>query len=116
MIIVSGQHFPKILKKLVGKLFDSNLLKWAVHPTANFPLQKLLTHCTDKEMFEKWYESELDQNLEEILAAGNSGVVLSIAQPCRRLNAKQAHFLVAIMKSLHCYEPSQHQSKFASLS
>ena len=44
--------------------------------------------------FEEWYSSEFDTNLEEILAAGSPGVVLSIAQTCNKLNSKQAHFLV----------------------
>ena len=94
MIIVSSQRLPKLFNKIVSKVFKDKILKWAIHPTANFPLQKLLAHCPDKEQFEKWYQDELDQNVEEILASGNSGVILSIAQSCRKLNAKQAHFLV----------------------
>ena len=66
-------------------------------------------------MLDKWYETEFDDNLEDILASGNSGVVLSLAQALRRLSAKQAHFLVAIMKSLHCYEPSPNQLKLVPL-
>ena len=49
------------------------------------------------------------------MAAGNSGVILSLARVVRRLSVKQAHFLVAVMKSLHCYEPPQHQLKFVTL-
>ena len=41
----------------------------------------------------------------------NSGVVLSIGQTCRKLGAKQSHFLVALMKTLKCFEEN-HQNKF----
>ena len=80
------------------------------------------------------YETELDDAVEDILASGNTGVVLSIAQACRRLGAKQSHFFVvsfqlvrfsqqymnlpifqALMKSFHCYEPSTRQEKVAPL-
>ena len=44
--------------------------------------------------FEDMYESELDTAVEDILASGNTGVVLAIAQACRRLGAKQSHFFV----------------------
>ena len=113
-IIVSSESLPKVFKKC-KKIFEKSLYDWALHPVGNFALQKFLAKCTDKELLEKWYESIFDQNLEEILASGNAGVVLSLAQAIRRLSVKQAHFLVSIMKSLHCYEPSQHQMKIAPL-
>jgi len=115
VIVVSGKHFPKMFGKIAEKVFGDRLLDFAVHPVANYPLQKLLANCSDKDMFDGWYSSVFDSNLEEILFAGNSGVILSIAQACKRLNTKQAHFLVALMKSLHCYEPSQYQAKIAQL-
>ena len=54
-------------------------------------------------------------NLEEIFAAGNSGIVLALAQTLNKLHTKQAHFLVALMKSLHCFDPPQYQLKVANL-
>ena len=90
LILVSGQgKMPKVYSKIAEKVFKAKLLSFAVHPTGNYPLQKLVSNCPDKELFEGWYSSEFDEHLEEILAEGNSGVVLSIAQACRRLNAKQ---------------------------
>ena len=90
LILVSGQgKMPKVYSKIAEKVFKAKLLAFAVHPTGNYPLQKLVSNCPDKELFEGWYSSEFDEHLEEILAEGNSGVVLSIAQACRRLNAKQ---------------------------
>ena len=57
------------------------------------------------------FENELDANLEEIFASNNSGVILAIGQTCKKLGAKQAHFLVALMKTLKCFEEN-HQNKF----
>ena len=113
-IILVSESIPKVFKKC-KKILDGNLYDWAIHPIGNFALQKFLDVCDDKELIEKWYESFFDNNLEEILAAGNSGVILSLARVVRRLSVKQAHFLVAVMKSLHCYEPPQHQLKFVTL-
>ena len=50
LIVVSGLHFPKMFGKIADKIFGSNLLDFAVHPVANYPLQKLLGNCPDKEM------------------------------------------------------------------
>ena len=52
--------------------------------------------------FENEYEAELDDSLEEILASGNTGVILAIAQACRRLNAKQSHFYV-VSEAKKCF-------------
>jgi len=52
--------------------------------------------------FESWYSTAFDSNLEEILAAGNSGVILSVAQACKKLNTKQAHFMV-VSQFLHYF-------------
>lgn len=113
-IIMAAENIPKVFKKC-KKIIEKNIHDWAIHPIGNFALQKFLAICNEKEIIEKWYESVFDDNLEEILAAGNSGVVLSLARAICRLGVKQAHFLVSIMKSLHCYEPSQHQLKFVPL-
>ena len=113
-IIIASENLPKIQKK-VRKILQENVLDWALHPVGNFALQKFLATCCEKETVEKWYESAFDENIEEILAAGNSGVVLALAQTLRRLQLKQAHFLVSLMKSLHCFDPPQNQLKFATL-
>ncbi len=95
--------------------------------------------------FEKWFEEELDSGMEDIFTSGNTGVILSIAKASRRLSTKQSHFLVvrfaltfskenfrfssicpspppttatlaqALMRTLHCYEPSHHQPKLVPL-
>ena len=57
------------------------------------------------------FEKELDTNLEQIFLSNNSGVILAIGQTCKKLGAKQTHFLVALMKTLTCFEENQ-QNKF----
>ena len=57
------------------------------------------------------FENELDANLEEIFQSNNFGVILAIGQTCKKLGAKQSHFLVALMKALKCFEEN-HQNKF----
>jgi len=113
-IIIASENVPKIRKK-VKKIFQEKILDWALHPVGNFALQKFLTTCDDKETVEKLYETAFDNHLEEIFAAGNSGVVLALAQIMNKLHVKQAHFLVALMKSLHCFDPPQCQLKVATL-
>lgn len=113
-IIIASEKMPKVFKKC-KKILEVNICNWSLHPVGNFAVQRFLDKCSDKDVIEKWYESAFDDNLEEILAAGNSGVVLSLTQAIRRLCVKQAHFLVSIMKTLHCYEPSQHQLKVVPL-
>ena len=86
MIIASTQN-----------ILEGRLLSLSLHPTGNYVVQKLLSSCeNDKDSradFDSWFESELDAGVEDILAAGNTGVVLAVAQACRRLATKQHHFM-----------------------
>ncbi len=133
-ILINSGDSPKLFKEICQKLFDGRLLVWARHPKGNFAVQRLLDSCADKEkvrfpyryicettmtffsvQFEGWYAEELDENVEDLLSAGSPGVVVSVARACRRLSAKQSHFLVALMRALHCYEPAEQQTKVAPL-
>ena len=41
------------------------------------------------------FENELDEGFDNIFNSGSSsGVILAIGKTCKRLGAKQAHFLV----------------------
>lgn len=111
LVVVSGQSLPKLFSK-VASVFVGRLAELSVDSQKNFAVQKLLNSCPDKETFEQWYEEELDANVEKILQSGNSGVILALAQGCRRLAAKQAHFLVSLMKSLGCHDCPEKQKKF----
>ena len=90
----SDQTMAKIFNHFHEKLFKDQLLKLSLHPTGNFCVQKYFQNIPKKETFEEVYETELDAGLESIYESGHYGVILSIAQACRRLCGKQAHFIV----------------------
>ena len=96
LLQVSGwdQTMAKIFNHFHEKLFKDQLLKLSLHPTGNFCVQKYFQNIPKKETFEEVYETELDAGLESIYESGHYGVILSIAQACRRLCGKQAHFIV----------------------
>ena len=58
----------------------------SLHPTGNYVTQKLLSSCDDKAEFDSWFEKELDAGVEDVLAAGNTGVVLAVAQGCNAID------------------------------
>jgi hypothetical protein len=113
-MITHSQSAPKLWKQLNDRYFKGHVAELSQHPVANFAVQKMLASCEDKAQvrfapgpainevftrhfhpqFEHLYETELDNHLEDILASGNTGVVLAMAQACRKLSAKQAHFFV----------------------
>ena len=90
----SNETMAKIFNHFHEKLFKNQLLKLALHPTGNYSVQKYLQNMPQKDAFEEVYEMELDSGLERIFQSGHYGVLLSIAQACRRLSGKQAHFIV----------------------
>ncbi|KAG5894945.1 hypothetical protein JTB14_023294 [Gonioctena quinquepunctata] len=91
--------------------FAGRLLKLAKTRSTNFSVQKLLLHCKEKTEFEAIFD-ELVDHFDEILEAGHSGVLLSIAQTCKRLCAKQGNFVQSLMKTLHCFEPEERHDTF----
>ncbi|KAJ8925549.1 hypothetical protein NQ315_009389 [Exocentrus adspersus] len=48
-------------------------------------------------------------DFESIFEAGHSGIILALAQTCKRLSAKQGSFVQNLMKSLDCLEPEDRQ-------
>ena len=53
LVIVSAKQFPKMYRKISDKIFGSKVLNFATHPVANYPLQKLIANCPDKELVRK---------------------------------------------------------------
>jgi nucleolar protein 9 len=105
---------PKRYTQIYAKCFINNLATLSQHPVANFSVQKLLDCCTDKIEFEGMF-SELEEHLEEIFQSHNTGVILSLAQACKRHSAKQGNFQKMLMKALHCIEPKDRQTLLAPL-
>jgi nucleolar protein 9 len=84
------------------------------HRLANFSVQKLLDCCTEKVEFEGMF-SELEEHLEEILKTHNTGVIVSLAEACKRHSTKQGSFQKMLMGALHCLEPVERQGLLAPL-
>ena len=53
LVIVSAKQFPKMYRKISDKIFGGKVLNFATHPVANYPLQKLIANCPDKELVRK---------------------------------------------------------------
>jgi nucleolar protein 9 len=105
---------PKRYTQIYAKCFLNHLATLSQHPTANFSVQKLLDCCTEKSEFEGMF-CELEQHLEEILKTHNTGVILSLAQACKRHSVKQGNFQKMLMKALHCIEPKERQTFLSPL-
>jgi nucleolar protein 9 len=105
---------PKKLTQIYARCFINHLATLSQHPVANFSVQKLLDCCTEKAEFEGMF-SELEGYVEEILNSRNTGVILSLAEACKRHSSKQGSFQNLLMKALHCTEPKERQSLLSPL-
>lgn len=105
---------PKRYTQIYAKCFLNHLATLSQHALANFSVQKLLDCCTEKNEFEAMF-SELEQHFEDILNSHNTGVILSLAQACKRHSTKQGNFQKMLMKALHCMEPNERQTFLSPL-
>lgn len=105
---------PKKFTQIYAKCFINHLTTLSLHPVANFSVQKLLDCCTEKNEFEGMF-SELEEHAEELFESHNTGVILSLAQGCKRHSTKQGNFQKLLMKALHCIEPKERQSLLSPL-
>ena len=86
----------KVHKHLYTTFFKGNIRNQCggnSNQIFKFSIQKLIQSCVQKETLEEMYETESDGNINVFLES-SSGILLAIAQTCRRLKVKQAHFLV----------------------
>ncbi|PSN40458.1 hypothetical protein C0J52_24393 [Blattella germanica] len=104
----------KSLTQIYARCFINQMVLLSKTSSSNFAVQRLLDNCSQKEEFDEMY-NEMENHLEEILASGNTGVLLSLATGCRRLVTKQGSFQQSLMKALHCFEPNERQSQLAPL-
>lgn len=105
---------PKNFTQIYAKCFINHLAVLSKHRLANFSVQKLLDCCKEKIEFEGMFD-ELEGHLEEILKSRNTGVILSLAEACKRHSAKQGSFQKMLMRALHCLEPKERQGLLAPL-
>lgn len=101
----------KLFTQIYAKCFVGKILKLSKLRATNFSVQKLFTHVTEKVEFESMFE-EVCEHFKEIIGAGHTGVILSIAQSCKRLISKQGAFMQNLMKALDCFEPIERQKCF----
>ncbi|XP_069687625.1 nucleolar protein 9 [Periplaneta americana] len=97
---------PATWTRIYEQCFRGQLATLAQHPMANFSVQKLLDSCTDKQLFEGLFD-ELEEHVGSVLAQRHSGVLLSLAQGCRRLGTRQSRFMQMLSGALQCSEASE---------
>ncbi|GFN95952.1 nucleolar protein 9-like [Plakobranchus ocellatus] len=102
------------LQELYNKLFKKRIIYFAVHPIANYILQKMLSCVRQSDMMEELL-TDIKPYLEDILAVNHIGIVTKLAEACRRTNTGQEDFLKALMGAFHCLEPEDRQKKVAPL-
>merc|ERR1719430_567495 len=104
-LVVAGINHAKLGPKLM-EVLEGKVGELARHPTANFVVQRLLDQLTDKDRFLVIVE-EVVAGLEEVLAAGATGVLLALTKSAVRLEAGQTIVMAGIMKVLHCSEKQE---------
>jgi len=110
-VVQVTRQLPKLGAKVYSRLLEGKLGKLAVHPSGNYVVQRWFDHCQDGEQLNQGW-AELSDRLEEVLANGCTGVVLSLVKASRRLSSNQSAVLAAITGALHCEE---HMDLFADL-
>jgi len=104
-LVVAGINHAKLGLKVM-EVLEGKVAELAKHPTANFVVQRLLEQVGDKERFLVIAE-EVVAGLEEVLAAGATGVLLALTKSAVRLEAGQTVVMAGIMKVLHCNEKQE---------
>ncbi|XP_060536654.1 nucleolar protein 9 [Cylas formicarius] len=101
----------KMYRQFYNELFSNRILQLAKMKSTNFAIQKLITHCYEKEQFEAIFD-ELATDIKGVLEANHTSVVLALTQTCKRLGTRQGLLLQSMMKSLNCFEPEERQQQF----
>lgn len=92
---------PKSFNDIYEKYFSGNLKQLSLTQNTNFSVQRLFDHCTVKEKFEQIFE-EIHVHFSEILEKGFTGILVSVANACLRLQIKQGAFVTELLRTLHC--------------
>ncbi|KAM6918824.1 nucleolar protein 9 isoform 2-T2 [Xenentodon cancila] len=101
-------------KSLICDLYKNHLkghlVDLALHPIANFPIQRLTTASAKYKLFLRLFD-ELVQGVEAILAIGHMGVIVQLAGSCAESGEKQGEMIQCLLRAFHCAEPgSRHVS------
>ncbi|XP_074545013.1 nucleolar protein 9 [Halichoeres trimaculatus] len=99
-----------LLREIYKNHLKGQMVDLALHPIANFPIQRLTAASAKHKMFLKLFD-ELIQGVEAILAAGHMGVVVQLAESCAESGEKQGDLMQCLLHAFHCAEPgSRHVS------
>ncbi|XP_047444453.1 nucleolar protein 9 [Mugil cephalus] len=108
-MVIQLAHKP-LLRDLYKNHLKGQLVDLALHPIANFPVQRLTAAAAKHKLFLKLFD-ELIQGLEAILAAGHMGVIVQLAESCAESEEKQGEMMQCLLHAFHCAEPgSRHVS------
>ncbi|KAF7655344.1 hypothetical protein LDENG_00057100 [Lucifuga dentata] len=102
--IVQLSH-KSLLRDLYKNHLKGHLVNLALHPIANFPIQRLIAASAKYKVFLRLFD-ELIQGVEAILAAGHMGVIVQLAESCAESREKQEEMMQCLLQAFHCAEPS----------
>lgn len=87
-----------------------HLVELALHPVANFTIQRLTAAIAKYKMFPKLFD-ELVEGVEAILASNHMGVIVQMAESCAESGERQDELMRCLLSAFHCGEPgSRHTS------
>ncbi|KAM3865551.1 nucleolar protein 9 [Diretmus argenteus] len=93
-----------LLRDLYKNHLKGQLVNLALHPIANFPVQRLTAASSNYKMFLGLFD-ELVQGMEAILAAGHMGVIVQLAESCAESGERQGEIMQTLLHAFHCAEP-----------
>uniref|UniRef100_A0A3P9H020 PUM-HD domain-containing protein n=1 Tax=Oryzias latipes TaxID=8090 RepID=A0A3P9H020_ORYLA len=97
-----------LLRDVYKNHLKGSLVSLALHPIANFPIQRLTAAAAKYKLFLRLFD-ELIQGVEAILAAGHMGVIVQLAESCAESGQKQDEMIKSLLNAFHCAEPSSRQ-------
>ncbi|KAK9305037.1 hypothetical protein QLX08_003737 [Tetragonisca angustula] len=92
---------PRCFFAIYEDYFSHNLKQLSLMRSTNFSVQRLFDHCNVKEHFEQLFE-EIHSYFFDILDKGHTGVLVSVANACLRLQTKQGAFVTELLNVLDC--------------
>lgn len=99
-----------LLRDIYKNHLKDQLVDLALHPVANFTIQRLTAATAKYKMFLKLFD-ELVEGVEAILASGHMGVIVQLAESCAESGEKQDELMRCLLSAFHCAEPgSRHTS------
>lgn len=94
-----------LLRNLYKCHLKKNLVDLALHPIANYPVQKFIAASANLKVFPKVF-NEIVEGLEAIMAAERMGVVTQLAKSCVEQEETQGPLLQHLLQAFHCAEPA----------